>query len=87
MNVVTQSHKVLISRQIQIYMTGLVCVCVFECTLATIPYNPPPPLVIQEVFIKYWCHGESCAPRPLVCSQAGRLSKEDVPETTTVGPQ
>lgn len=36
---------------------------------------------------KYWSHGESCAPRTSVSSQAGRVSKEDVPETTTVGPK
>lgn len=29
------------------------------------------------------CHRESCNPRPLKWSQAGRLTKEDVPETTS----
>lgn len=30
---------------------------------------------------------KASTPRPHVCSQAGRLSKEDVPETTTKGPR
>lgn len=36
---------------------------------------------------KYGSNRETCAPRTSVSSQAGHVSKEDVPETTTMGPK